>query len=208
MGMKRSILLFLFIGCQAATWLQAQTRHELGVHYHLMAPPGFTDMGPGAAHYEFKQHRGFGIDYRNFIKDWLAIQSGLTYYANQMDISASSSLGPNRPTDIRTESLDILSVPVFLEAHFWKYFFANAGIALDVDLSTHTFRQQTGIGWGTGLGIQYAFKNHIRIYVNPQVRQHASLNFNAKKITPPNTGPDHPHKLTQENIKFGLSYQF
>lgn len=116
----------------------------------------------------------FGITYLKPLNKWLDFESGVEYLSCSVERSSMmSDINTGLFTSTRSSTMSLISAPITVRANFLKYFFVNAGLILDLDVSNNRIvDSQTGVGTVFGLGVKYDFKSGISIFVNPVGRIH------------------------------------
>ncbi len=123
------------------------------------------------------------------------IETGINYSHANVEITPAFT---GEPVDSREETLEVLSIPVYANFTFLKFFFVEAGPMLDFQLSDGTYDSQTGIGYGIGLGAKVPIKRFFA-YVNPSFKRHAVIAFDKAR---------YQQHLTEVGVQFGIGYQF
>lgn len=146
--------------------------------------------------YDGGQFYDIGITYIYPINNWLGVETGIEYSKHTVQFS---SYNPNRPSPNISSASDvtIVDIPLMMRASFLHYFFANAGLLLDIDASSSSrITNQSGIGQVVGIGAEYTFSNGIALFANPYFKYHASVPFKSG---------DH-QKLMEGGFRFGITY--
>ena len=186
------IICFIFL------WLEpfAQTKNKISILYTsadngLSIPSGWLgDMGhtgKGAKLYEVK--------YSRQINRFFSVESGLEYSINKIE----TDYFPDGIMHYKESSIKMLSIPIYGDLTFWKYFYVNAGPTIDFELhhlSSESTFNQSGLGFGIGIGGRYTLKN-FTVSLNPFYQKHLILQ--SKK------GAYHEN-LLESGIKLGLGY--
>lgn len=193
--MKKAITLFVFVFLTLGIF--AQSRNEVSIVYGLanysLGLPGLV----GGASYEGKGSTILGLKYSRSISGLFAIESGIEYSTNKIEITPAPGLPPNT----QEATIQMLTIPVYGSISFWKYFFLNAGPLVDFEvnrLKTPKTDSQSGLGFGLGVGGRYIRKS-ITISVNPYFESHAVIPFNKE-----------PNHLSgwEMGFKIGLGYLY
>lgn len=142
---------------------------------------------------ELKYVHYFVPGYR-VIHNW-GIETGIIYSYNN-----SIVVTPPRTND---EIIKIISIPIYTNFKFAKYFFINGGplLSLELDMDEDSFgyrSEQTGIGFGFGFGGEYRFNKNISGFFNPFMRLH-----NIKQLY----RSDYKDALMEVGVKFGFLYK-
>lgn len=149
----------------------------------------------GDAEYDNSNSYEYGIKYSRTISDKISIETGLNYFSTDVKITPAFTGEPVPP---RHETLQVTSVPLFLNISLNKTFYINGGPIFSFQNNETSIDSQSGIGYGIGVGGQYAL-NNIIFYINP--------NFKRNTILPFKTG-QYYLRLTHFNIDIGLGYRF
>jgi len=158
-----------------------------------------TVLLDGGAGYKGKGADLIGVNYqRNLIKN-LAFETGLEYSKN--DIEIIPEFFPNSGLTPYRHMIEIISIPMYANYKFLKYFFINGGTILDFEINREKFDptdNQSGIGLGVGFGMKYSIGN-LQLFVNPFYTKHAIIPFERKK---------YPQRIDNTGLKFGIGYSF
>lgn len=187
-------ILFLGFNC----FSQESTKRIISLHFTT----GSNDLTRGdeligGPSYHGKGFNGFGIQYSKSLLKWLAFETGFEYMKNKIDIVPGPN--PNIDRTPKRESLELMSIPLYLRVDFLRYLFINGGFSLDMETQNNFSDDQSGIGFALGAGVKYAFKPGITLIVNPLIQQHAFLPF---------TKEEYQQRLLNSGIKFGIGYTF
>lgn len=139
----------------------------------------------------------FELRYSRNINSFLSLETGLQYAHNKIE----TNYFPDGVTHYKNSEINMMSVPVYCNISFLKYFFAEAGPTLDFETNhsaTTSITDQSGIGFAFGLGGKYAYKS-VTVIVNPFFQRHLMLSIG---------GGDLIERLWQSGVKFGVGYGF
>ncbi len=193
--MKMGLLIFCsFLFCLECF---AQTRNRLSISFAsanngLEIPKGwYGDMG----------HSGKGADlyelrYSREINTFISLETGLQYSVNKIE----TNYFPDGIMHYLDTNIKMLSIPLYGDLTFWKYFFIYAGPMIDFEVhhkSSTTFNQ-SGLGFGFGVGGRYRLKN-FTISLNPFYQRHLIVPYK-KEV--------YHENLWESGIKIGLGYNF
>lgn len=202
--MRTILRTFLFLTLMPSNFLLAQksaasfTDGKIGI--------SFTSFGSndvirfvrleGAASYNSDNFQTLGLNYLYPVNNWLEVETGIEYSWHSIFIL------PNLPPDMddspRQGSFALLQIPATVRLNFWKYFFMNSGLFLDIDGNLNSpIDSQTGIGVMIGLAMKYDFENGLSIFVNPNTKLHALLPFQPER---------YPERLLESGIRIGFNY--
>jgi hypothetical protein len=176
----------------------SQTKNRVSIFYSpasngLIIPDGWLgDMG-----YSGKGANLYELRYSRQINRFFSIETGLEYSFNKIE----KEYFPDGIMHYKESNIKMLSIPIYGDITFWKYFFVNAGPTIDFELHRQTSEStynQSGIGFGLGIGGRYTLKN-FTVSLNPFYQKHLILR--SKK------GAYHEN-LYEGGIKLGLGYNF
>ncbi len=176
----------------------SQTKNRVSISFAsanngLEIPEGWLgDMG-----HTGKGGKLYDLKYARQINKFFSIETGLEYSINKIETVTF----PDGMNHYNESNIKILSIPIYGDLTFWKYFFVNAGPTIDFELHRQTSEStydQSGIGFGFGIGGRYTLKN-FTVSLNPFYQKHLILR--SKK------GAYHEN-LYESGIKLGLGYNF
>lgn len=176
----------------------AQTKNRVSISFAtvdngLEIPEGWLgDMGHSG-----KGGKLYDLKYARQINKFFSIETGLEYSINKIE----TDYFPDGIMHYKETDIKMLSIPIYGDLTFWKYFFVNAGPTIDFELHRQTSEStynQSGIGFGLGIGGRYTLKN-FTVSLNPFYQKHLVLR--SKK------GAYHEN-LYEGGIKLGLGYNF
>lgn len=193
---KKSILISVFILLVLITF--SQTKNRVSILYSsasigLDIEPGrYCDCG-----YTGKGANLLELRYLRNINSYFSVESGLQFAQNQIEANSHGD-GVNR---YRNSEINLLSIPIYGNLSFLKYFFVEAGPTFDFELNhspSTSINDQSGIGLVYGFGGKYTFKN-LTVIVNPFFQHHLMVSLRSEKYI---------ERLYGSGIKFGLGYNF
>jgi len=198
MKLRKSVCLVLVFLC-LSTLLSAQ-KGQLGITFSALSDNDVArfrsvidDSSTGAG-----KSFTYGISYLKPLNKWLDIETGLEYLSCPIETKSIVGTINGVTTLTRSATLSMLSMPVTVRANFLKYFFVNAGLLLDVDVSANSIiNSQSGLGSLLGLGLKYDFKNGISVFVNPYSKIH---------LFPLSLERDQQHFM-ESAVRFGIAYK-
>ena len=159
----------------------------------------------GGASYDGKGTHLFGLAYQRVLNGHFSLETGLEYSKNSIKIKPEyipgKQLCGTSVSHERIVNIKMITIPVYARFTFFKYFYANAGTLIDFEFDRDEYQstdEQSGIGFGAGIGGQYTFHN-FTLYINPMLRHHAVIPFHKE---------NYQQHLTEAGIKFGLEYNF
>jgi len=159
----------------------------------------------GAPSYKGKGATIIGVTYQRTIYKSLSLETGLEYSENKIEITPvyypENHMYPSKNAATQKVSVNMITIPVYANYTFFKYFYANAGVLIDFEINRGDYPKtsdQSGIGFGAGIGGQYTLQN-FTLFVNPMIRFHAVIANEKEKY--------HQH-ITESGIKIGIAYNF
>ncbi|MBB3186371.1 outer membrane beta-barrel protein [Microbacter margulisiae] len=191
------LLLFLFCILAYANSL-AQSKSEVFLMYGyagndiLMNEDVLGDMG-----YHGKAGNMYELSYIRFLNRNLAIETGVNYSENEVRMTYFPT-GVLHSENIR---IKMISIPVWANFSFLKYWFINAGPLVDFEIKhspSQSTQDQSGIGLGIGVGAKYKL-GRITFKINPFIQEHAVVPFLKKQFN---------EKLIENGVKIGIGYSF
>jgi len=198
MNSKKSVCLVLVFLC-LSTLMSAQ-KGQLGITFSALSDNGvarFRSMEDDSSTDAGKSFT-YGISYLKPLNKWLDIETGLEYLSCPIETKSIVGTINGVTTLTRSATLSMLSAPVTVRANFLKYFFVNAGLLLDIDVSSNSIiNSQSGLGSLLGLGLKYDFKNGISVFVNPYSKIH---------LFPLSLERDQQHFM-ESAVRFGIAYK-
>ena len=137
------------------------------------------------------------LRYSHPVNSRFSLETGLQYSGNKVE----TEYFPDGITHYMESEIKLISVPIYANLTFLKYFYVEAGPTLDFEVQ-HTqsapVQSQGGIGLAAGIGGKYTFKR-ISVFINPFVQRHLLVSFSNDKIY---------ERLWQSGLKFGVGYSF
>lgn len=194
--LKKIVLITTCILLTLVTFSQTKNRVSISfasANNGLEIPEGWLgDMG-----HTGKGGKLYDLKYARQINKFFSIETGLEYSINKIETVTF----PDGMNHYKESNIKLLSIPIYGDITFWKYFFVNAGPTIDFELHRQTSEStynQSGIGFGLGIGGRYTLKN-FTVSLNPFYQKHLILR--SKK------GAYHEN-LYESGIKLGLGYNF
>ena len=195
--MKRRFILIILLIVPILNF--AQTINEISITYGKSTGPASfsvlrTGFLNGASSSFLRENNSFGVRYSTSIKNKpkLKIESGIDFLTGNLKIKPAPVGDPINDAS-REEKITLVSVPIYLNHYFGKYFYINEGIMIDYqNTNTDTY---TGFGAGIGFGIGTKFQyKKFTFYLNPKLEKHLFL---SEKFG-----------LLELGAKFGVGYNF
>jgi len=198
MKLRKSVCLVLVFLC-LSTLISAQ-KGQLGITFSAMSDNGvarFRSVEDDSSTDAGKSFT-YGISYLKPLNKWLDIETGLEYLSCPIETKSIVGTINGVTTLTRSVTLSMFSAPVTVRANFLKYFYVNAGLLLDIDVSSNSIiNSQSGLGSLLGLGVKYDFNNGISVFVNPYAKIHSfPLSFDR----------DQQHFM-ESAVRFGIAYK-
>lgn len=191
-------IFLLFACCLLVLVSFSQTKSRLSIFYSPASNGVDIKKGwIGDVGHTGKGANLFELRYTRNINSFLSIETGLQYAHNKIE----TNYFPDGVTHYKNSGISMLSVPVYCNLSFLKYFFAEVGPTLDFETnhsSSTSIDDQSGIGFAFGLGGKYTFRK-ITVIINPFFQRHLLLS--------PGSGDSIEH-LWQSGVKFGVGYDF
>lgn len=139
-----------------------------------------------------------GMTYITPLNLWLEAETGIEYVRHKVILHPDFM--PGIEMHDRKTNVSILNLPLTLRANFREYFFANAGLLLDIDASSKSeIDNQSGIGALLGVGVHYNFDFGVSLFLNPYIKLHALVPFSYER---------YPQKAFESGIRLGTSFKF
>lgn len=198
MKLRKSVCLVLVFLC-LSTLMSAQ-KGQLGITFSAMSDNGVAWFRSveGDSSTDAGKSFTYGISYLKPLNKWLDIETGLEYLSCPIETKSIVGTINGVTTLTRSATLSMLSGPVTVRANFLKYFFVNAGLLLDIDVSSNSIiNSQSGLGSLLGLGLKYDFKNGISVFVNPYSKIHLF----------PLTFERNQQHFLESAVRFGIAYK-
>ncbi|MCF0056003.1 hypothetical protein [Dyadobacter sp. CY356] len=179
----------------------AQNKNTLFLTYALSNPePIYNGHIDGGAGYRPVASNSFGIRYHLKSNKIITLETGIEYSDYKFKLDYVDNPGVVIP-DV-TQSIKLISIPVYAHLTFLKYLFINGGALIDTEINrkNNDINKQSGIGFGLGAGLKYRFKN-VAIFVNPLIERHAFIATG---------GSDHGSRRSTINAggRVGIGYSF
>jgi hypothetical protein len=198
MKLRKSVCLVLVFLC-LSTLMSAQ-KGQLGITFSALSDNSvarFRSVEDDSSTDAGKSFT-YGISYLKPLNKWLELETGMEYLSCPIETRSIVGTINGVTTLTRSATLSMLTAPVTVRANFLKYFFVNAGVLLDIDVSSNSIiNSQTGLGSLLGLGVKYDFKNGISVFVNPYAKIHSfPLSFDR----------DQQHFM-ESAVRFGIAYK-
>ena len=198
MKLRKSVCLFFFSLC--LTFFVSAQKGQLGITFSALSDNDVArfrsvidDSSTGAG-----KSFTYGISYLKPLNKWLDIETGLEYLSCPIETRSIVGTINGVTTLTRSGTLSMFSTPVTVRANFLKYFFVNAGLLLDIDVSSNSIiNSQSGLGSLLGLGLKYDFKNGISVFVNPYSKIHLF----------PLTFERNQQHFMESAVRFGIAYK-
>jgi len=186
----------LFLGLIIAHFqVFAQSKSELRLYYGTSSSDFSQETVIGGGDYDNQNLNEFGLVYLTQIAKNIKIETGFNFSTSDVVITPAFT---GEPVQTRYEKLDLISIPLYLQYDLKKYLFINSGLLLDIQTSENTIDEQSGIGYGFGIGAKYHFDTFY-VFINPNFKIHAVIPFQEE---------NYQQKLTEIGIQIGLGLDF
>lgn len=175
------------------------TSKMLGIHFSSLGHNQVYQFQSleGAPDYESDGFLVLGLNYMHYFNDGLALETGLEYGSYRL--TPDHGLPSGMATPGKALDISLMALPLVVRAHFWKYFFLNAGVLFHADVSNHNdIDAQNGIGGMAGLGLHCNFSSGVFLFANPYFNTYSLLSF---------SGINNAQRLLETGFRFGISYE-
>ena len=193
--MKTTKLCFVLVIFLITIKTYSQNSNEFSLYFGISDTKFLNDATNGGAGYENEKFSEFGIKYFRQISKNLYIETGVNFVKSDIKITPEFM---GVPVQSRSEKLEIISIPMYVNYSISKFLFVNGGPLLDFQTSNNTTNSQSGIGYGLGVGAKYEFSK-LLVYLNPNFKRHAVIPFEKE---------NNHQKLTEFGLQIGLGYKF
>jgi hypothetical protein len=198
--MNYKTLSLLIICCIFAvpTSLNAQKKlsNKVGITFSSLGTTDiFGETNNTNYNFEGKSFYALGVNYIRGLNKWLELETGVEY--SKYNINMKANAYPGMIIYMRTNKteLALLGVPATLRANFLKYFFVNAGLLIDIDLTDGNYLDnQTGFGGVAGFGVNYNFDFGLSVFLNPYIKAHSWI------------GVESQQKILEKGFRLGVTY--
>ncbi|MCE7067096.1 hypothetical protein [Dyadobacter sp. CY326] len=171
--MKKYLLLILLAMLSGEVF--CQNANTLFVTYSRSKPqPVYNKDVDGGAGYKAVASNAFGIRYLMKSSKIITFETGIDY--SSFDFKLDHVDMPNIVIPDITQSIEVVSIPVYAHLTFLKYFFVNGGLLTDIEIDKKNtdIDEQTGIGFGLGAGVSYNYKK-VSFFINPFFERHGLI---------------------------------
>ncbi|MCF0050444.1 hypothetical protein LXM25_10270 [Dyadobacter sp. LJ53] len=197
--MKEFLLIILFTTLSVEAF--CQNPNTLFVTYSRSKPePVYNRDVQGGAGYKAVASHSFGLRYFMKSSKIITLETGIDY--SQFDFKLDYVGMPDIVIPDITQSIKVVSIPVYAHLTFLKCLFINGGLLLDaeIDKKDSDIDKQTGIGLGLGAGLKYSYK-HANIFLNPFFERHRLMSFGKQE-----SGVR--QSVINPGVRIGLGYSF
>lgn len=197
--MKKFFLLFCFIFYLVNLFAQgsdsSNRKDKIGLTVSVLGESDIFRFQKldGDARYDSRRFITFGVNYLHAINKRLDIETGMEFSS----FSTTRYPGVNPDADLTPSfgDLNSLTIPVTVRAIFWKYFYVNGGVLVDMDISKSSgIDSQSGIGSMLGFGWKYEFNSGWEITINPYSKLHSMISFSNSM---------YPQRFLESGIRLG-----
>ena len=203
---RKLLILLLFPIVLPAYHALAQTtgqqphKHQLGITYTPLGISGvfrFQSLDGGGSD-SGDGYFAVGLTYVTTINHWLQGETGVEFIRHKVIMHPDFQPGIEL-IDSRTEIV-LINLPFTVRLNFWKYFFMNGGLLLDIDATTNAqIDSQAGIGGLLGLGFNYDFDSRVSLFLNPYIKAHALIPFVYER---------YPQRAFEGGVRLGAAWRF
>jgi len=206
--MKKSLLIAAFVFISIACFSQniECRKNYFGGHFSYgkvnFSSSKFNFLSD--ENYSGKYYYSLAFDYAHTISKNTEFITGLIATAVKMDL-ISKDYWVNH-TYQYDDSFFILSIPVGVRYYFGKYFYANAGVSINI----HPTKGYTwGLGGFAGIGAEYTLKSGLTFSINPQIKENILFSKNSSSDNVPSIPSSiFDEKLLQIGFDIGIGYRF
>ncbi|UTM21794.1 hypothetical protein [Dyadobacter chenhuakuii] len=150
----------------------SQNANSIFFTYSLSNPePVYNRSVDGGAGYKAVASNSFGLRY--FVKSnkIITLETGIDYSSFHFKLDYVGI--PDIAIPDITQSIKVISVPVYAHLTFLRYLFVNGGLLFDleIDKKVSDIDKQTGIGLGLGIGLKYKYRK-VNVFLNPFFQRH------------------------------------
>jgi hypothetical protein len=196
--MKKIFTIMLSLVLCIVAHSQDVKKNTIGTHFAYGASEYFSFPGlTGAGGYTGKGYYSIGIDYSRRLSDRWEFCSGLTYAYHNMRITGDGD-GSGRYSYSHKQDFRMITIPLQMKYHFWKYFYVNGGLFVSEFSEVGEEELGAGLGIGVGAGAEYEFKTGIMVTLSPYLR------WNVTTIG----YYWHFYNLLQQGVAVGIGYKF
>lgn len=198
--MKKILLVFLFVFLVFEMHSQEKS-NAIGVSYSSFGKNHYSTAGlDGTGNYSDDDFYYIGLTYTRSLSKVIELVTGLEYSKHNI-ISSSSFMPMSGLSESSTNhEIELIEIPLNGKINIGKFFFVNAGILVDFDITSNsTLDDQSGIGFNGGVGFQYKLESGFNLYVNPHINGHSIIPFKSD---------ENHQKLSSYGLKIGVNYYF
>jgi len=193
----RHLLIALFF-FSISIGLFAQSKNEIAINCGFAGNELVVDNNLiGGPSYEGEGSYLIGLRYARTVYRMIALETGIDYSVNKIKVKPATGIDASA----KDTKIKMLSVPIYGNVSFLKYFFVNAGAIVDFELNRTTLQltdEQSGVGLGIGIGTKYRISG-FAISLNPFLEKHAVIPFNKE---------EHQQRVMEFGVRFRLGYEF
>ncbi|MDD4971176.1 MAG: hypothetical protein PHT07_17245 [Paludibacter sp.] len=138
------------------------------------------------------------FNYLHPLNKTLDLETGLEFssFATAINPMIIPGVYPGGSFPTNYGNLNLLNIPVTLRANFWRFFYVNGGLLIDLDVSKSSHVDaQNGVGVMLGLGLKYEFKSGYEITINPYSKLHSMISF---------SNSTYPQRLLESGFRLGV----
>jgi hypothetical protein len=152
-----------------------------------------TEALIGRPAYTFENSFIYSFHFRTRIYEQWKIETGISYMNTKLVITPSPLI-PRLPA--RVESYELITIPISIVYVINHYLNFSSGLFIDLQHTTNSFADQTGIGLNIGTNTEYPI-DRINLFMNPYIHLHGFQTFTSDK------GKE---RLLEAGVRFGMKY--
>jgi hypothetical protein len=175
---------------------QKELSNKLGITFSSLGVNNIFGKSDASNYsYEGKNFYTLGLTYIRGLNRWLEIETGMEYSRHNIDIAPNIMPGENMFMRTQETAINLINIPATLKVKFLKYFFVNAGVLIDIDVSNSIyFENQTGFGGIAGVGANYDFDFGLSVFLNPYIKAHSWIDVGTRQ------------KILEKGFRLGVAY--
>lgn len=198
----RSILFLAFIVAYFRCY--SQNSNELRTYYDFVdSELLFGDEGIGS--HENDNSYEIGLRYLRKMSKNFSVETGINFFKAKVSFINPESMQGEVSAVYKRANLRLISIPIYANYSFGKYFYINGGSSLDFQIGQEDFRApRSGLGFSVGAGAKYSFNNFV-IYVSPNFKINTLVRFKKEVCY---YGCSGDQRLIQRGFQVGVGYKF
>lgn len=199
----RSILFLAFIVAYFRCY--SQNSNELRTYYDFVdSELFFGEEGIGS--YENTNSYEIGLRYLRKMSKNFSVETGINFFKSQVSFISPKTMADEVRKVYKLADLRLISIPIYANYSFGKYFYINGGPSLDFQIGQGDYRApRSGLGFSVGAGAKYSFNNFV-IYVSPNFKINTLVRFKKERCY--NGQCSGNQRLIQRSFQVGVGYKF